>query len=101
MIEALERPHLAPYDFRILFDPLLRHGLQYDLACGIHWCHQSGEIARGVEGERRGGAKVGLVVRGGADGWAGWRSTATVHCSGASGTWDVATWDMTMRPEVL
>lgn len=35
MIDALEHPHLAPYDLLISLDLLLRHGLQYDLACDV------------------------------------------------------------------
>ena len=54
IIEALEHRHAAPYDLLIPLD-LLRHGLQYDLACDVPWRDLSGGgIARGIGGEHSG-----------------------------------------------
>ena len=52
------RLHLAPCDLLIYIGILRWHGRQYELACGIPWCHLSGGIARGVKGEWGGGVRV-------------------------------------------
>jgi len=49
IIDAQEDPHLTRYDLLIPLD--LLHGLQYDLACDVHWRCQSGGIGRGLKGE--------------------------------------------------
>ena len=59
VIDALEHPHLAPYDLLISLGILLRHGLQYDLAYDVSWRHLSGGMTHGAEGERSGGVRVG------------------------------------------
>jgi len=76
MIEAMEHPHLVPYDLLIPFDFLLRHGLQYDLVFDVPWHCQSGGIACGVEGVQSGRIKV-------AGGQAA-RRLAWAHCSGVA-----------------
>ena len=60
MIEALEHLQL-PYDFFIPLNLRSWHGLHHDLACDVPCHHQSGDIARGVERERRVGVGVGGV----------------------------------------
>ena len=58
-IDTLEHSHLALYDLLSSLDILLRHGLQYDLACDVSWRHLSGGMAHGAEGQRSGGVRVG------------------------------------------
>jgi hypothetical protein len=59
VIEALEHQHLTPYNLLIPLGHTSWHGLQYDLACDVPCQRQSGENARGVEGERRVGGGDG------------------------------------------